>query len=319
MIPYKKALFINIDKDDNCIPTIKKIVEPYAVELINDYTIETTDVLFIDSTCNVPRYKLKEHFNITKDPKKATKYIYTNDKNQMYKQFSNLPMYGCDKNTFRKYINNITLITRDHLLSLIDLCETKYVYFENINYINKNKYETIFNIKFNYYYTSEKYIDTAHVLFSNTPLYNQSVLISKLNENSIILDTEKYNEINTLFESKDTSNHVFALQILCNVNLNVNLYNLLLLLCQHRNKIENLKEVNHVNFKSLLNYLNISKDKLYNLNNREFLTNILYEKNQLTHDTITKIKEEEESLFNNDNFKWKFTLELKDEYKHLIQ
>ena len=89
-------------------------------------------------------------------------------------------------------------------------------------------------------------------------VYSESEIIKHINEDSTIIDYEMVDQLNVMLDSDDRKNHVLALEIIANCNINESLYCVLLLLRQHSHTLVCLKEASHINFKSLLKFLDLS-------------------------------------------------------------
>lgn len=87
-------------------------------------------------------------------------------------------------------------------------------------------------------------------------------LLYKNRTEEIVIDKELYNNLDSLFKSKDRENQVVALQALTNCNYIKSAPYILKLIFDHERRIFELREKNHINFKSLLTFFNINR--LYN-------------------------------------------------------
>jgi hypothetical protein len=87
-------------------------------------------------------------------------------------------------------------------------------------------------------------------------IYDESAILKHVNgENAMTIDSDVYGNLKTMFESTDTDNHILAMEIMANSNYNDSLLYLQMLFLNYSNKMDSLREKNHVNFKSLLSYL----------------------------------------------------------------
>jgi hypothetical protein len=99
-------------------------------------------------------------------------------------------------------------------------------------------------------------VDDNELDISN--LYNIEKLISLQSSDAPILTKESKEQIEAMFNSSNTEDRELALEMLCNFNYNENLYYFLELLQKYARIIRYLKGKSHVNYKTLLKYLNIS-------------------------------------------------------------
>jgi hypothetical protein len=77
-----------------------------------------------------------------------------------------------------------------------------------------------------------------------------------INEDSIVITDSVNTNLNSLFESKNPSDHVIAIETLANCHYEKSFENLCDLLVDHYWKIHNSKAKNHVHFKGLKDFLN---------------------------------------------------------------
>lgn len=105
--------------------------------------------------------------------------------------------------------------------------------------------------------TAEEYAQYENMA-NAANVYSESEIIKHINEDSTIIDYEMVDQLNVMLDSDDRKNHVLALEIIANCNINESLYCVLLLLRQHSHTLVCLKEASHINFKSLLKFLDLS-------------------------------------------------------------
>ena len=74
-------------------------------------------------------------------------------------------------------------------------------------------------------------------------------------DDSVLIDLDTYQNLRNMFNSSDTDNHVMAMEIMANANYLDSLLHLEMLFFHHAVQIDNSRTRNHVNFKSLKNYL----------------------------------------------------------------
>lgn len=75
---------------------------------------------------------------------------------------------------------------------------------------------------------------------------------------SAVMDGQMYENIKNLFSSKDTSNHVIAIESMANCDYEKSCVYLLLLIEEFRTIIRDNKASKHVNFSTLTSYFDIS-------------------------------------------------------------
>ena len=87
-------------------------------------------------------------------------------------------------------------------------------------------------------------------------IIEQNALLEVVNgDDSVLIDLDTYQNLRNMFKSSDTDNHIMAMEIMANANYLESLLHLEMLFFHHSVQIENSRTRNHVNFKSLKNYL----------------------------------------------------------------
>ena len=87
-------------------------------------------------------------------------------------------------------------------------------------------------------------------------IIEQNALLEVVNgDDSVLIDLDTYQNLRNMFNSSDTDNHIMAMEIMANANYLESLLHLEMLFFHHSVQIDNSRTRNHVNFKSLKNYL----------------------------------------------------------------
>jgi hypothetical protein len=87
-------------------------------------------------------------------------------------------------------------------------------------------------------------------------IIEQNALLEVVNgDDAVLIDLETYQNLRNMFKSSDSDNHVMAMEIMANANYLESLLYLEMLFFHHSHQIESSRTKNHVNFKSLKNYL----------------------------------------------------------------
>ena len=126
-----------------------------------------------------------------------------------------------------------------------------------------------------------------------------TTLVDVVNESAITIDNEMSDQLKTMLHSTDIKNHVLAMEIIANSNYRTSLHKILLIFREYGGRIWDRQERNHVNFKSLIKFID-----LYNWYNPSYdnIINCLMKKNYLTADILSEfmplVKEEIESETN---------------------
>ena len=99
------------------------------------------------------------------------------------------------------------------------------------------------------------YSDLYHAI-QTRGLYTEDALYPHLNgPDATIIDDGMYDSISEMFKSSDDDNCTLAMEIMANCDYNESIVYLGLLFNNYGYKIYNMRSKNHVNFKSLLNYM----------------------------------------------------------------
>ena len=116
-------------------------------------------------------------------------------------------------------------------------------------------------------------------------IYDEATVIDILNgEDATVIDEAMYNQLSQMFDSSDTDNHVLAMEIMANSKYAESLVYLELLFNQHEYKISGSNTKSHVNFKSLVSYLD--KNSRYFNTDIDDIAKSLISKGQFTTDKI---------------------------------
>jgi len=116
-------------------------------------------------------------------------------------------------------------------------------------------------------------------------IFDESSVIDILNgEEAAVIDKDMFEHISEMFNSSDRDNWVLAMEIMANSKYTDSLIYIELLFYYHAGKIMDVHSKNHVNFKSLVSYLN--KDMRYLHTNIDGVTKSLINKGQFTTDKV---------------------------------
>lgn len=244
-------------------------------------SLKKGDVIYFTPLVKTVRFKLKalcDKLEIKGTNKIETAdYIFVNDvdKYNSYKSSSNkqiqFPRYfvlrsGSYKNNFIECIDGSSKIPSvgDRLYDP-KLSEELYsTPFEVI--INEENYDLWHNF---YREKTERWAWIGYAFdkinFVSLPnpsllskLRHEDQLTSLINEDAIIITDEKYEELKRMFASNDEENIVLAMEIMANSNYEESILNNYLLLVQNSYLLYRLRESNHKNFQSLLNFYGLN-------------------------------------------------------------
>ena len=122
-------------------------------------------------------------------------------------------------------------------------------------------------------------------LIKGKEIIDESCLLDQLNgDDAVIIDADMFTQLSTMFNSSDDDNHILAMEILANSKYKESLLYIEMLFKNHSYTIGQSSSKNHVNFKSLLSYLN--KNNRYIDTSLDNIMESLISKKVLTKDKI---------------------------------
>ena len=262
-----------------------------------EYVSVKGDKLFFISGCNVPRFKVKKFCEtygtaLVKYKDKANvKFIGFDCVDKLL-----VPVYEYvfDKQDvikhLKKYDNGLTYV---NLISAIQISESPYVnvgggvwknWREKQNTVNdfRNCTQCSDDFKPEFLFQSQQDCDLFKFIESDPQIYNQNEILKRINTGGII-DRDMYKTLQKMFTSEDVANHQLAMEAVANSDyVRSNIY-LLLLIQQFFTQIRSSRNLNHVNFKSLLKFFNIDIEKQLTLDD---ITRVLIEKGMLNKSNL---------------------------------
>lgn len=242
-----------------------------------DYIPTKGDRLYFLPGVNIPRVKLKdlslEHgIKTVRDINQATHVFCGN--NTKDKLVNSSWYYSMDTQLVRDIVENSENIMDDYYRE--NLRQALEFYTEDVVVIEYSSASTLRNSNLpaldkiegnvlrssNIYYT----VDAEHkVLFPEIltlDLFSESKLLKYINgADAATLDDTMFLQISDMFKSSDQDNHIIAMEILANCNYIDSLLYIEMLFEKYSYQMGNCRTKNHVNFKSLISFLN--KDKGY--------------------------------------------------------
>ena len=115
-------------------------------------------------------------------------------------------------------------------------------------------------------------------------IYEESTIIDKLNgQDASVIDAVMFEQLSIMFNSSDSDNHVLGMEILANCKYSASLPYMLLLFKDFSGYMYNSSTKNHVNFKSLVNWLG---GNIFHRNSIDDLCDILKDKGQFVPENL---------------------------------
>jgi len=136
--------------------------------------------------------------------------------------------------------------------------------------------------------------------FEKHTIIEQSALLEVINgDEATCIDEDAYQNIRNMFNSSDFDNHTMAMEIMANCNYKGSMLYLLMLFFHCDNQITASRSKNHVNFKSLRNYLDISG---YGLHHIDEVIKRLIENNCLNTEALDFIMDDQKEYFKSNGY-----------------
>ena len=122
-------------------------------------------------------------------------------------------------------------------------------------------------------------------LIKGREIIDESCLLDQLNgDDAVIIDADMFTQLSTMFNSSDDDNHILAMEIMANSKYKESLLYIEMIFKNHAYTIGQSSSKNHVNFKSLLSYLN--KNNRYMDTSLDDIMDSLISKKVLTKDKV---------------------------------
>ena len=275
----------------------------------HDYTPQIGDKLYFMPGVNIPRIKLKDlaiNYNTktVRDPLEANViFAGTNTSakitdsaweysipTDLFKQFFDAAQEHLDEYDKEKVKTALEFYDKPIILTNWDTCN-------KLGYEHLNIYR---NLIINTGVAIREMRESHRVYKINTEdfslynkvkdieLYSETALLDKLNgKDSVVIDSEVYDQLGAMLNSSDEDNHIMAMEIMANCNYRESLLYLEFLFKEYAYKFSVSTAKNHVNFKSLLAYL--GKDRTRLDTTIDQIMDSLIDKNVLTEDKVEEI------------------------------
>ena len=263
------------------------------------YTPSKGDKIYFLPGVNIPRVKFKnvcvEHgIKTIRDIEQAT--VIFGSKKSLCDITTSHWSYKCKTSDFKDFIKLYEADIDNHSLEKI---ENAFEYYDQefiaIDYnlkdwiANKVSGGNSFPYSQRLSMIKDEYADLFNSLL-NKEILDESCVMNVLNgEDATEIDKEMFEHLSEMFESSDNDNHVLAMEIMANCKYVESLIYLEMLFYKYAGRISDKHTKNHVNFKSLLGYL--EKDKSYLGTDIDDIAKSLENKDQFTTDKLEIIME----------------------------
>jgi hypothetical protein len=265
-----------------------------------DYIPQNGDRIYFLPGVNVPRVKFKnlcdeKGIRTVRDVAKANIFVANNNsysklldfnwdykvKTDDFKALVNMSEFNSKLDTFhyKKIVDALEFYTEQHVYTDRPTAMLINVYVRNKKEFRSDS-ERIWFIK-------EDYVDIMSAINGLT-IYDEETIIDQLNgDDAAIIDDQIYKQLSTMLDSSDNDNKILAMEVMANCKYSASLVHLMMLFYNHGSAIYNMHTKNHVNFKSLLSWLDITASNPHI--DMDSAVKILREKGQLTPDKLDKV------------------------------
>jgi hypothetical protein len=306
---FKKYLFFYVEDDEVKISLKTGFDKDSVGKLLNvkdDWQPlgNNLDNLYFFPGCAVPRFKVRENYSCTIKPDKATAAFVSANQIKEGSVVSVIPGVAyMSKTDASQYVtSNFGRHQKERLRfeMLMDQVEPdilidKSIWYNQFYYIQNNvmyPFNDLVNIgRWELKNGAESFYEVrpdSGIHNLNCDIYWETAVLKHLNENQVTIDEKRYEELRLFGLSEDKENTVLMMEIMSNSDFEKSFVHLLFLLKEFGNKIYPLKEANHVNFKSLLTYFDISVKQLDDITLVD-LTRALRKHKKFTRSNVQRI------------------------------
>ena len=257
------------------------------------------DKVFFLPGVNVPRIKFRNLCDETgirtvRDITKANVFVANN--NTLNKLVETTWAYKVKKSDFETLIRMPKFVNKmdtHHLQKMEDALEfytEKYVFVDRPTVRLLQKYV----MKSSREPSQEKITSVIHEfkellsIVAQAKVYDEGTIIDQLNgEDAAVIDEPVFLQLETMLTSSDEDHKVLAMEIMANCKYSASLIHLMLLFYKHGDIFYSAPTKNHVNFKSLLSWLDLTPSNP-NLSADKCVT-LLKEKGQLVPEKVNDL------------------------------
>lgn len=279
--------------------TRNNIVDGFK-HMITTYDITPGDTFYFAPGVIIPRVKLKDMYS-----QNNIKNVRTVDAASKVfigrKTLNTLTDHSwyhyCDTNAFKEFLEaalNFRAIDPyyyDKCASVLEFYNNDKVIFDyNTRRVLANC--TVYNFKDgdmsgssdNFGRVLDEHIDLVNYMMNNR-IYDERALIPHINgPDAVSINEEMFQTLCSMFKSSDKDNWTVAMEIMANSDYDEGLMYLLLLMHEYGGRMEEVPSKNHVNFKTLANFLGLKTS--YLSITRDKIVDILIEKEGITKERM---------------------------------
>lgn len=292
----EKTLYIESikrDRNNNVTDIEYKLVHVKFIDDIKSfikstYSIKDNDILYIDKSCTVPRFKLKDfctekNVKITRDITKATSIFISDDVTKEYFDAKTV-----EKIPVKDFVYALNKKCQYHpdAIKVKELIESEKLDFIIIGYYT---YVNQLDMKIDYQaynvliINDENYDKFQLILQGNT--HHQNDLLKLLN-NSVTMDADMYKQMSQMLNTNEDANIKLAMELLANCDYELSAVYILLLFKNYGSTMWDSGYRHHVNFKSLLKFFELNARYEVARFDLDHIVNKLKAKNLMTNENL---------------------------------
>ena len=237
-------------------------------------TLKGGEKIYFIPNCILPRFKLNkikeaDFISVVKNIKSADVIVY--NENAIDKLISKKYSYYIQCEDYTPIIKEKIIeakednpnISTDKIKDVLDLTIEHPNDFIDLDWwMLSTEDRSRYNGK-QYWTIKEAHLELLDFLVSTDKPFIQDKELQKYISNAVTIDEKGYEEISEMLESSDNNNSVLAIELMANCDYETSLVYLLFLLKNHGTTLKYKKECSHVNFKSLLEFLNTKRNWYY--------------------------------------------------------
>ena len=232
------------------------------------YTPAQGDSIFLMPGVNIPRVKLKDlalnlGVKIVRDAERAN--VIISGRATINKITCGRWLHSAKTEDFTKYVEwlkthmGFDMYYTDKYDTAVAACNPEVIYIEygTARHMGEKGFGTS-GYSSTVYFVEDEYKDILDDI-QNKTIFDESELLAMINgDDAVTITPEVYQQLVKMFESSDQDNHIMAMEIMANSNYIDSALYLLILLERYAHRISDCHTKNHVNFKSMVSYFNIT-------------------------------------------------------------
>lgn len=293
-----------VEEHDEIKLTIKSQLGNYGDDVNTIIPISTTsyvpqkgDKICFMPGVSIPRVKFKNlalahGIKTVRNPEDAN--IFFANANSIHKMTDSIWGYKVSTEDFKKVMEDVDLTNKldsyyiDNVATALEFYTGEYLLIDRAlaNYMTDAQDFTTMRDNSRVVIVSDDYKELIKASEGKL-IFDEGGVVDQLNgDDASVIDEDMYAQLTTMFDSTDVDNHVLAMEIMANCKYNASLVYLLLLFKTQATEIYNCHTRNHVNFKSLINWISDNILSRYSIDN---ICKILFDKGQFTEDKLNII------------------------------